>query len=54
VDFDMVEPTVVEPKNHPPINPNDSGVEDRYPKRSRISKLQMCTLFVNCIFENDL
>ena len=35
----MVEPTVVEPKNHPPINPNNSEVEDRYSIRSRISKL---------------
>ena len=50
----MVEPKVVEPEDHPPKNPNDSEAEDRYPKRSRISKLQMCTLFVNCIFENDL
>ncbi len=54
VDFDMVEPKVVEPEDHPSKNPNDSEVEDRYTKRSRISKLQMCTLFVNCIFENDL
>ena len=53
----MVEPTVVEPEDNPPIkskrgrekkvdtpvitqcNPNDSRVDDRYPKRSRISKL---------------
>jgi hypothetical protein len=26
-DFDMVEPTVVETIDHPPINPYDSGVE---------------------------
>ena len=31
-DFDMVEPRVVEPEDHPPKNPNDSEVEDRYPK----------------------
>jgi len=54
VDFDVVEPRVVEPDDHPPKNPNDSEVEDIYPKRSRISKLQMCTLFVNCISENYL
>ena len=35
----MVEPTVVEPDDHAPINPNHSEVENRYPIRSRISKL---------------
>ena len=41
----MVEPTVVEPKNHPPINPNDSGVKDRYQKYQEYQNFK-CVLYL--------
>jgi hypothetical protein len=41
---------MVEPEDHPPINTNNSEVEDRYPIRSRISKLKIiCKLYTGCV-----
>ena len=60
-DLDMVEPNPPikskrgrKKKDDTPVitqgNPNDSEVEDRYPKRSRISKFWMFSLFLNYLF----